>query len=169
MTELFEPDDQPTDPTPPKVVERYDYVDEAGKLLYQVERMKPKGFRQRRPDGRGGWEYKLGDVRRVLYRLPQVIEAVAAGKLITVVEGERDVHTLEAKGKVATTCPGGAGKWRKEYSEVLRGAKVAIIQDVDLPDPKTGQRPGQEHAHAVRDSLEGVAAAVKMLPARRRQ
>jgi hypothetical protein len=163
MTELFEPDDKPADPAPKVVSERYDYVDEHGQLLFQVERLVPKGFRQRRPDGRGGWEYRLGDVRRVLYRLPQVIAAVKAGKKICVVEGERDVHTLEAKGQVATTCPGGAGKWRPEYSEVLRGGLVAIIQDVDVADPKTGHRPGQEHAAAVRDALTGVAEKVKVL------
>ena len=163
LTELFEPDDKPVDPTPKVVAERYDYVDENGQLLFQVERLVPKGFRQRRPDGKGGWEYRLGDVRRVLYRLPQVIEAVKAGKKICVVEGERDVHTLEAKGQVATTCPGGAGKWRTEYTEVLRGALVAIIQDVDVADPKTGHRPGQEHAAAVRDALTGVAEKVKVL------
>ena len=163
LTELFEPDDKPVDPTPKVVAERYDYVDENGQLLFQVERLVPKGFRQRRPDGKGGWEYRLGDVRRVLYRLPQVIEAVKAGKKICVVEGERDVHTLEAKGQVATTCPGGAGKWRTEYTEVLRGALVAIIQDVDPADPKTGHRPGQEHAAAVRDALTGVAEKVKVL------
>jgi hypothetical protein len=163
MTELFEPDDKPVDPGPKVVVERYDYVDEQGALLFQVERMNPKSFRQRKPDGKGGWEYKLGDVRRVLYRLPQVIEAVKAGKKICVVEGERDVHTLEAKGQVATTCPGGAGKWRTEYTEVLRGALVAIIQDVDPADPKTGHHPGQEHAAAVRDALTGVAEKVKVL------
>ena len=163
LGELFEPDEKPADPTPPTVAERYDYTDEQGKLLFQVERMKPKAFRQRKPDGHGGWEYKLGDVRRVLYRLPKVVEAVKAGKLICLVEGERDVHTLEAKGQVATTNPGGAGKWRAEYSEILRGANVAIIQDVDLADEKTGHRPGQEHAQAVRDALEGIAAKVKVL------
>jgi hypothetical protein len=162
LTELFEPEDKPADPTLRVVIERYDYVNEQGALLFQVERMKPKGFRQRRPDGHGGWDYKLGDVRRVLYRLPHVIAAVRSGELICVVEGERDVHTLESKGKLATTCPGGAGKWRPEYSEVLRGTKVAIIQDVDPPDKKTGRHPGQEHAQAVRDALEGIAAEVKI-------
>src|SRR5256885_11050499 len=42
LTELFEPDDKPTDPSPRVVVERYDYVNEAGELLFQVERTKPK-------------------------------------------------------------------------------------------------------------------------------
>jgi hypothetical protein len=162
--DLFEPDpDRDDKPVKREVVERYDYVDEAGKLLFQVERMRPKGFRQRRPGPNGSWQYALGDVRRVMYRLPQVIEAVKAGKGVVVVEGERDVHTLEAKGQVATTCPGGAGKWREEYSVYLRGAKVAVIQDVDPVDPKTGKRHGQEHAEQVKRSLEAVGANVTML------
>ena len=33
----------------------YDYTDESGELLFQVTRHEPKDFRQRRPDGRGGW------------------------------------------------------------------------------------------------------------------
>ena len=46
----------------------YDYRDEADKLLFQAVRYTPKGFSQRRPNGAGGWIYKLEDVRRVLYR-----------------------------------------------------------------------------------------------------
>jgi hypothetical protein len=33
-----------------RVVCRYDYTDENGTLLYQVERLEPKRFRQRRPE-----------------------------------------------------------------------------------------------------------------------
>ena len=160
VRELFEPEPESIDKI---VVERYDYTDQHGVMLFQVERLSPKGFRQRKPDGRGDWSYSLGSTRRVLYRLPAVIEAVKAGQRIYLVEGERDVHTLESKGKVATTMPGGAGKWRKEYTETLRGAReVAIIQDVDELDPKTGHRPGQEHAEMVRQKLEGVVQAVRV-------
>ena len=49
-----------------KIVATYDYVDEGGNLLYQVVRYEPKDFRQRKPDGNGGWIWKLGDVRKVL-------------------------------------------------------------------------------------------------------
>jgi hypothetical protein len=164
LTALFEPDpDKESPPTKREVIERYDYTDEHGNLLFQVERTLPKGFRQRRPDGRGGWEWTLGDVRRVIYRLPAVLEALNAGKGVVVVEGERDVHTLEAKGQVATTCPGGAGKWRDSYSVIFKGAKVAVIQDMDPEDPKTGKRHGQEHAEQVKASLEAAGAHVTML------
>ena len=41
-----------------KIVAVYDYRDADGTLLYQVVRYEPKTFRQRRPDGNGGWIWK---------------------------------------------------------------------------------------------------------------
>ncbi len=140
------------------VISEYDYLDEDGNLLSQVVRFFPKNFRQRRPNGRGGWEWKLGDTRRVLYRLPHVIEAVGLGKSIHVVEGEKDVHALESIGAVATCNAGGAGKWRDEYSEHLRGADVRIIADRD--------EPGVQHATEVAQALEGIARSVRILEAK---
>jgi 5S rRNA maturation endonuclease (ribonuclease M5) len=133
----------------------YDYVDEEGTLLFQVVRYWPKSFRQRRPDGRGGWIWNLDGTTRVLYRLPQVLEAVRSGERVYVVEGERDVHALEELGLVAATNPGGAGKWRDEYSRYLAGADVTIIADRD--------DAGRRHALQVARSLEGVAARVQVL------
>jgi len=132
----------------------YDYRDETGELLFQVCRTVTKEFRQRVPDAtaKSGWRWSLGDVRRVLYRLPRVLDAVRDGREVYLVEGEKDVHTLEAHGLVATTNPGGAGKWRPEYTEMLREAIVTIVADKDAP--------GQAHARSVRDHLLGVAAAV---------
>ena len=46
------------------VVATYDYTDRDGKLLYQVLRLEPKSFRQRRPDGNGGHAWHPDDVRR---------------------------------------------------------------------------------------------------------
>ena len=147
-----------TDSRTAKVVDRYKYVDEAGVLLYEVVRTDPKGFRQRVPDGRGGWVWKLGDTRRVLYRLPEVTAAVQDGEPVLVVEGERDVHALEAAGYVATTCPGGAGKWRDEYTHVLRGADVIVIADKDAP--------GRKHARDIARALAGVASSIRCAEAR---
>lgn len=138
-----------------KIVATYDYTDEAGRLLYQAVRMDPKDFRQRKSDGNGGWVWKLGNVRRVLYRLPKVIEAVTAGKTIFIPEGEKDVHTLETIGLTATTNAGGAGKWREEYSRALQGAAVVILPDND--------EPGRSHAEAAANSLTGLAASVRVL------
>ena len=159
----------PRDTTPtvrPKVVERYDYVDEDGHLIFQVERLEPKTFRQRRPDGRGGWIYRMDETRRVLYRLPAVLDAAMLGERVCVVEGEKDVHTLEGFGILATTSPAGAGKWKPEYSECLRGARVAIIADDDPPaekGPAAGRSPGHEHARDVAAAIADIAAEVKIL------
>jgi len=137
----------------------YDYTDENGQVLFQVCRTADKQFPQRAPDRtrKSGWNWKTTDVRRVLYRLPKVIEAVQDGEQIWVAEGEKDVHALELAGVTATCNPGGAGKWRPEYAEVLRGVVVHIIADKD--------KPGQAHARQVAASLDGIAAAVEILEA----
>lgn len=137
----------------------YDYVDEAGTLLFQVCRTPNKEFPQRVPDPttKSGYRWKLGDVRRVLYRLPRVIEAVNEGQPIWICEGEKDVHTLESHGAVATCNPGGAGKWKPEFAEVLRDAEVLIVADKD--------EPGWAHARTVRDTLLDVACDVVIVEA----
>jgi putative DNA primase/helicase len=137
------------------IVTSYSYTDAAGRLLFQVCRMDPKDFRQRRPDGKGGWIWNTKDVRHVLYRLPDVIEAVQAGETVFIVEGEKDVDVLSALGLTATTNAGGAGKWRAEYNSTLRGAEVVIVPDHDAP--------GRKHATDLARHLHGVAASVRIL------
>jgi 5S rRNA maturation endonuclease (ribonuclease M5) len=132
----------------------YDYTGENGELLFQVCRTADKQFPQRRPDPatRSGWSWKLGNVRRVPYRLPQLLAAVAAGKTIYVAEGEKDVHALERAGAAATTSPGGAGKWRSDYDSYFTGADVVIIADAD--------EPGRKHAADIARHLAGTASSV---------
>src|SRR5437899_8458002 len=98
------------------ILAMYDYTDEKGALLYQVVRFAPKNFRQRRPDGLGGWTWNLNGTRRVLYHLPQLRAAIAAGKRVFIVEGEKDVAAVERAGYAATCNSGGAGKWRRDYA-----------------------------------------------------
>jgi 5S rRNA maturation endonuclease (ribonuclease M5) len=141
--------------TAPQVVAEYNYVDEQGKVLFVVERRFPKSFRQKRKDESGKWIYKLGDIRRVLYRLPAVLNAVENGETVYVVEGEKDVHTLETLGVIATCNPMGAGKWRPEYTLQLKGAKVTVIADAD--------EPGRRHATAVAHALREVRAEVTIV------
>jgi hypothetical protein len=137
----------------------YDYRDETGQLLFQVCRTANKDFRQRVPDvtTKSGYRWRLDDARRVLYRLPQIVEAVNGGRDVFICEGEKDVHSLEAHGLVATCNPGGAGKWRPEYTEFLRDASVLIVADKDAP--------GQAHARQVRDAILPVAREVVIVEA----
>jgi putative DNA primase/helicase len=132
----------------------YDYVDEDGKLLYQVLRKADKTFRQRQPKGGGDWEWSLGDVRRVPYRLPQVLEAIANGEAVIITEGEKDVHTLEHYGYVATCCSGGAQGWKGEFGQYFSGANVILCGDRDIP--------GQSYLRQVRESLTSAASISKM-------
>jgi hypothetical protein len=143
-----------------RIVAAYDYFDEAGKLLFRVARFEPKNFRQCRPDGRGGWIWDLKGTRRVLYRLSELIEGVAAGHPVLIVEGEKDVDNVRKLGLVATTNPGGASKgkkskWRSEYNEHLRGADVILVPDND--------EPGWKHVNAIGASLTGIAARIRVL------
>ena len=142
-----------------KIVAIYDYTDEAGTLLFQVTRHDPKDFRQRRPNGKGGWIDNTDGVRRVPYRLPQIIAAIAAGQITLVVEGERDVATADALGYVASCAPGGVGMgWRDEYDAHFTGADVVIIPDNDA-DPNKGPR----YAKDIAGHLVKVARNVRML------
>ena len=136
-------------------VATYDYTDRGGNLLFQVVRYQPKDFRQRRPDGNGGWIQNLDGVTRVLYRLPEVLVAVARKERVYLVEGERDVESLRAIGCVATTSPMGAGKWDDRYCEPLIGADVVIVADKD--------EPGRAHARQVAQSLSVAARSVRII------
>jgi hypothetical protein len=138
----------------------YDYVDEDGNLLFQVCRTANKEFPQRRPDSSkpSGWNWKLGEVRRVPYRLPKLLEALESGHAVWIVEGEKDVHSLERKGAVATCSPGGAGKWKPEYDGFFVEADVTIVADKD--------GPGEKHARTVAAALQGVASSVRIVEAK---
>ena len=120
-----------------ELVATYDYTDEQDRLLYQAVRYFPKAFKRRRPDGRGGWIWTLGDTRLVLYRLPRVLAAVAAGQPVYVVEGEKDVHAIERAGATATTVIGGvSGRWLPEFSRLLAKTRVLVVADDDPPGRK---------------------------------
>jgi 5S rRNA maturation endonuclease (ribonuclease M5) len=131
----------------------YDYTDAAGELVFQVVRKAGKQFPQRRPDGNGGWIWNIRGVQRYLYRLPEVLAAARAGETVYVVEGEKDVHALEAAGVVATTNPGGAGKWRREYAAAFAGAsEIVIVADRD--------ERGILHARLIAATLNGVPVRI---------
>lgn len=137
----------------------YDYRDETGKLLYQVCRTSTKDFRQRAPDPTtaSGYRWNLDGVPRILYRLPELIQAVSDGRVIYVCEGEKDVNTLVAKGLPATCNSGGAGKWRPEYATYFAESHVVICADKD--------EPGRLHARQVRDHLDGTAQSITIVEA----
>ena len=162
MSDLFprrEPERKrkPAQEPKPAPVPTYIYTDAAGEPVHGTLREAGKRFVQARADAASptGWFYGLGDIEPVLYRLPDVLQAVADGRTIYVCEGEKDCDNLHALGLTATTNPMGACKWRKQYSEQLRGADVVILPDHD--------DPGEKHAAQVATALHDVADRVRVL------
>ncbi len=117
-------------PDKPKIVKAYDYFGADGALAFQVVRLEPKSFRQRRPDGAGGWIWKMAGVDLIPFRLPEVLSAVAAGQTIYIVEGEKSADALAQLGLAATCSPGGAGKWRSAYSSHLEHVPIDWNQSI---------------------------------------
>lgn len=166
MSDLFPPETKVTARvSKPKLdlKDTYKYFDESGNLVMEVLRFidekGKKTFRQRQPDPSGGWDWSTSNLKKPLYRLPQVLEAKQTGQPIYVVEGEKDVHSLEAVGKVATTNPGGAGaegqnKWMPHHTEALAGGNVIIICDND--------HSGYVHARSVNKLLTEAGCNVKV-------
>lgn len=137
----------------PRIVKTYDYTDASGEIVFQVCRYEPKTFKQRRPDGAGGWTWSVKGVQQVPYRLPQMLAAPDA--LVFVVEGEKDADALAAIGLVATCNAGGAGKWRDDLASHFAGRRVVVLPDND--------DAGRDHAHMVAAKLRGVATSVRTL------
>lgn len=134
----------------------YPYHDAANNLIFEVVRkQEPKGFFQRQPNGSGGWISNLNGVKRVLYRLPQLLAAVREGREIFLPEGEKDVDNLVALGLEATTSPGGAGRWHAAYAHALQGARVVLLPDND--------DPGRQHVQKVARSLADQAHEIRVL------
>lgn len=138
-----------------KIVATYDYRNADGTLRYQVVRREPKDFRQRQPDGNGGWNWKVKGLQLLPYRLPELTADRQSS--VFVVEGEKDADRLTAMGLLATCNSGGAGKWKfaAEDLEPFRGREVLIIPDED--------EPGRQHAEQVAESLKDIAAEIRVV------
>ena len=84
-----------------KIVAFYEYRDGDSTLLYENVRFEPKTFRPRRPDGKGGWVWNLDGVKRVPYRLPELLASGTEDVYVT--EGEKDADRLVSLGLIATS------------------------------------------------------------------
>ena len=143
----------------------YEYIDESGVARYRVVRVetisaegaKKKQFWQERTDGNGGWIKNMHGVEIILYRLPEVIGSKKEDRHIFIVEGEKDADTLSNIDLIATTNPGGAGKWSSvtHPERYFKGRKVILVPDND--------EIGRKHMLDVANSLSGVAAQIQIL------
>jgi hypothetical protein len=147
----------------PKCVASYQYCDESGEELYVVDRMEPardgtkkEFFPRHMVDGQ--WVKNINGVRRVLYRLPQLIKSGDEKVFITEGEGKADV--LAEYDCVATSVMGGSvqqkddgkSKWLDVYTPFFAGKNVVIMPDNDAA--------GQRHARSVYKALKPVVKSI---------
>jgi|GEM_PF-450989 len=152
-----------------RLVDTYSYEDENSDELFQVLRYEvnvghpaypDKTFRQRRYDpthiktDKKGYVWQKAE-KQVPFRLPQLLKAVDEEKTVFIVEGEKDVLTLEAEGLHATCNAGGAGKWPACLTQYFSGAHVVILPDNDTS--------GLQHAQTVARNLHNVGRTVRVL------
>ena len=139
-------------PDKPKwnIVTTYKYCDEGGRHLYDVCRLDPKDFRQRRADG----VWKMQGVRRVLYHL----DKLQGQTTVYIAEGEKDAERLWSVGLAGTCNAGGAGKWKDDYTVQLKAATAERV--VILPD---NDEPGRQHAAEIARSCHAAGLKVKIV------
>jgi 5S rRNA maturation endonuclease (ribonuclease M5) len=140
-----------SEPAKGRVVATYPYTDAAGTPLYEVVRLEPKSFRQRRPDGNGGWIWSIDDTPRAVYRLTELLEYPDA--TVFVCEGEKDADRVASLGQCATTVA--CGVWTDDCVKALAGRDVIILEDAD--------EPGVTKALKAATALHGAAKTVRVV------
>lgn len=139
-----------------KIIAVYNYIDENNELVYQSIRFDPKDFRQRRyyEDGRIIWGisagyYKLSSdncyyrcqtkeegsiyIDAIRHHVPYQLPKLLQSDYVFIVEGEKDVHTLEYIGFTATTNSGGVNNFQKNLLHYFQDKIIIIIADNDIP------------------------------------
>lgn len=136
----------------PNVEAVYQYFDDDGVLLYENVRFRPKEFRPRRPDGVGGYIYNLDGVKRVPYRLPDLItEMGVADAEIWLAEGEKDADNLRSLGFTASSFK----NWKPDFNRYIKDARVVLSRDHD--------DAGVKQAEAVAKILSTHVGSIKMV------
>ena len=133
----------------------WDYVDQYGEVRYQVVRIDDrtgKTYRQRRIDANGSPIWGMQGVTALPYRL-DLLQSTT--KTVFIVEGEKCADAMIARGLIATTNHGGAGKWWPPLTEHFLGRNVVIIPDNDAA--------GEKHALVVGNALTGTAKSIRIL------
>ncbi|MBN1763868.1 MAG: AAA family ATPase [Sedimentisphaerales bacterium] len=151
------PNDLPgKDPEYPhnRLISFHDYRDEFDTLLYRVLKYESDTIKHYRPDGHCGFIYNLDGVRRVPYKLPNLIKQ-PLDQWCFIVETEREVDRLITMKLSATCNPGGPGHWHYSYNPYFMNRKVAI-----LPRP---HEPGRHHAQELSRQLSTFARKLRII------
>ena len=143
-----------------------------GSEAFKVERFEDgdgkKRFLQLAPDGRGGWICKRGcmdGVERWLYR----VDRLRGQDTVCLVEGEKVADAMRMLGMVATTTPGGAGKWHMSdptRSPIGLGGYAAQFIDAgntNLAIFSDNDDAGRRHAEDAARDCHAAGLRVKMV------
>lgn len=113
----------------------YHYYDEYKNLLFskiRIEENGKKSFYFERNEN-GTTIRNINGCRKVLYKLPELLDGISQGQPVFLVEGEKDVETLISYRFTATTTTGSL-EWDEEFTQILKNSAVIILYDND----KTG-------------------------------
>jgi KaiC/GvpD/RAD55 family RecA-like ATPase len=160
------------------VVESFDYHDPQGAVVYQTQRVEfrnpvgsyvlkdgkhEKTFLLRRPDPDRPGEWISGPgcmagVTRFPYRLPELLDALAHGRTVAIVEGEGKADLLWKWGISATCNSEGHGSvknWADHAKYFKAGDQIIVLPDND--------QPGRDHVNTVAANLSERGAAIRIL------
>ena len=139
--------------------QEWQYQDEDRVTVFVKHRMRVgdtgKTYRLYKVDPNGKRYPTLGDARIVPYKLPELLDAKTAGRIIYLAEGEKAVDALMSLGVAATTSHSGAGNWPPENTEYFAGANVCMFPDNDLS--------GWAYARKAAEAILPIAKAVKVI------
>jgi hypothetical protein len=151
---------RPIMPAIPILESEWVYTDENEIPLFVKQRYKTfdakgKTYKTLRIMADGSRVGKLGDCRIVPYRLTEVQQAVTAGKVVYIAEGEKAVDALCSLGVTATTSHAGAGGWNSDLNQYFSGANVVVVPDNDTA--------GWGYAAKIVESLLPVVKSIRVL------
>jgi hypothetical protein len=105
--------------------------------------------------GEDTWKAGLDKEPKLLYGLPELLEAIKQGKTVYHLEGCKDVESARERLGVVAVTSGGTTSWLSRFAGLYTGADVVIIPDNDIK--------GREYAHEVATDVHPVAASVKLV------
>jgi hypothetical protein len=139
--------------------QEWQYQDEDRVTVFVKHRLRVgesgKTYRLYKVDTDGKRYPTLSDARIVPYKLPELLDAKTAGRIIYLAEGEKAVDALMSLGVAATTAHSGAGHWPEAITEYFAGANVVILPDNDLS--------GWSYARKAAEAILPIAKAVKVV------
>lgn len=105
----------------------------------------------------GSYSFGLQGNRMPLYHADRLHNSQST--TVYIVEGEKDVETLEnCYGFTATCTPNGGGQtgWNDLYNADLKNRDLIIITDND--------EPGKKYGNTIAKNLSGIAKSIKIVP-----